>query len=72
MLGNSAKYAEDADYGEYAKYAEYVEYAEYAKYADWLKQSTPGSLVPSAMFSTLYRPPFPQRLDIFLLWLGSQ
>ena len=56
MLGNSAKYAEDADYGEYAKYAEYVEYAEYAKYADWLKQSTPGSVVPLAMFLPFLHP----------------
>ena len=32
---------------------------EYAKYADWSKQSTPGSVVPLAMFSTLYRLAFP-------------
>ena len=48
MLGNNAKYAK------YANYAKYVEYAEYAKYADWSKQSTPGSVVPLAMFSTWF------------------
>ena len=55
MLGNSAKYAEDADYGEYAKYAEYVEYAEYAKYADWLKQSTPGYVMPLTVILLIFR-----------------
>ena len=34
----------------FAEYAEYAEYAKDAKYADWLKQSTPGSIVPLAMF----------------------
>ena len=30
-----------------------------------IQQSTPGSLVPFAMFSTLYQPAFPEQLDIF-------
>ena len=29
-----------------------AEYAEYAEYTDWLQQSTPGSVVPLAMFET--------------------
>ena len=62
MLGNNAKYA---DYADYREYAECAKYAEYAKFADWLKQSTPGSEVPLAMFSTLYRLAFPQQLDNF-------
>ena len=65
MLGNNAKYADYADYREYAECAKYAEYAEYAKYADWLKQSTPGSVVPLAMFSTFYRLAFPRQLDHF-------
>ena len=31
----------------------YAEYPENAKYEDWLKQSTPGSVVPLAMFNSL-------------------
>ena len=60
-----AKYAEYADYAEYAKYAEYAGYVEYesnvaTKHTEpglpnqnyWSKQSTPGSVVPLAMFSS--------------------
>ena len=48
-----AKYAKEAKYAKYAKYTNYVKYTKYAKYAeyaDWLKQLTPGSVVPLAMF----------------------
>ena len=38
------------DYAGYAGYAEYAEYAEYSEYVVWLKQSTPGTVVPLTMF----------------------
>ena len=50
---NYAEYAEYAKYAKYAKYAEkaeYENYAEFAEHANRLKQLTPGSVVPMAMF----------------------
>ena len=55
-----AKYVEYVEIGKYEKYTEYAEcaqygkiyanYAKYAVYADLIKQPTPGSVMPMAMF----------------------